>query len=113
MDQVARFRQVVKAILNQYHTLDQSQPTPGIQSFCAFDEIRDHYFLGQVGWDRTGRTCANTVYIRISEGKIWVEEDMTEDGITQDLLEAGISRQDIILGFQHPQERSLGELAIA
>ncbi len=112
MDQLIRFREVVKAILSRYHEFDRSQPSPGIESFCAFDEMRDHYFLGQVGWDRTGRTCANTVYIRIAAGKIWVEEDMTEDGITQDLLEAGISRQDIILGFQHPQERNLGELAI-
>lgn len=52
------------------------------------------------------------VYLRIQNGKIWVEEDWTQ-GIVNDLLEAGVPHEDIVLGFQHPSKRLLTEFAIA
>jgi hypothetical protein len=42
-----------------------------------------------------------------------VEEDLTEDGVTNDLLLTGIPKHDIVLGFQHPRERALTEFAVA
>jgi hypothetical protein len=113
MDKLTTYRAIVKKVLARYYELDQEQPSPGIDPVLAFDEIRDHYFWLQVGWDRTGRTCGSTVYIRIRDEKIWVEEDLTEDGITNDLLEAGIPKSDIVLGFHHPKERALTEFAVA
>jgi hypothetical protein len=113
MDKLNHYRQIIKQTLTRYHALDQEQPAIGVDSIIAFDEQRDHYFWVQVGWDRTGRTCGNTIYIRIQHDKVWVEEDLTEDGITNDLMAAGIAREDIVLGFQHPRERALTEFAVA
>ena len=47
------------------------------------------------------------VYLRIVQGKIWIEEDWTKQGIADQLLEAGVPPEDIVLGFQHPSKRSL------
>ncbi|MCU0569127.1 MAG: XisI protein [Oculatellaceae cyanobacterium Prado106] len=113
MDKLNRYRQIIQTILTQYHELDQEQPAPGIDSVLALDEVRDHYFWFQVGWDLTGRTCGSTVYIRIHNDKVWVEEDLIEDGIVGDLLQAGIPKEDIVLGFQHPRERAMTEFAVA
>lgn len=113
MDQLNTYRTIIKEVLTRYYELDLEQPSAGIEPVLAFDENRDHYFWAQVGWNQTGRTCGSTVYIRIKDNKVWVEEDLTEDGITQDLLEAGISKQDIVLGFQHPRDRALTEFAVA
>ena len=113
MDKLKIYRSIIKQVLTRYYEIDLEQPSPGIESILAFDEVRDHYFWGQVGWNQMGRTCGNTVYIRIKDGKVWVEEDLTEDGVTNDLLEAGIPRQDTVLGFQHPRERVLTEFAVA
>jgi XisI protein len=113
MDKLKRYRHIIKTILSKYHQLDQEQPSPGIESFIAFDEVRDHYFWLQVGWDAMGRTCGNTVYVRIHDLKVWIEEDLTEDGIVDELLEAGIAQEDIVLGFQHPRDRSLAEFSVA
>ncbi len=110
---ITTYRKTIKDVLNRYYNLDQEQPTPGVDSVIAFDEVRDHYFWLQVGWDRTGRTCGPTVYIRIHDHKIWIEEDLTEDGIVGDLLAAGIAKESIVLGFQHPRERLLTEFAAA
>jgi XisI protein len=112
MDQLNNYRSIIKEVLTRYHELDLEQPG-NVEPALAFDEIRDHYFWVQVGWNQTGRTCGSTVYIRIKDGKIWVEEDLTEDGVTDDLLAAGIPKQVIVLGFQHPRERALTDFAVA
>ncbi len=113
MDKLTNYQETVKQILTRYDEFDREQPSPGIESVLSFDEVRNHYFWFQVGWDRTGRTCGCTVYIRIWNEKVWVEEDLTEDGVTQDLLDAGIPKSDIVLGFHHPRERALTEFAVA
>ena len=79
----------------------------------AFDEVRDHYFWFHTGWDGKRRVQGLMVYLRIRDGKIWVEEDWTKQGVVNDLLEAGVAHEDIVLGFQHPSKRPLTEFAIA
>ena len=53
------------------------------------------------------------VYIRIEQSKIWIEEDWTKQGIANELLEAGVPPEDIVLSFQHPIKRPLTEFATA
>jgi XisI protein len=113
MDQITRYRSIIKEVLTRYYEFDLEQPSVGIEPILAFDEDRDHYFWFQIGWNQTGRTCGSTVYIRIKDEKVWVEEDLTEDGVTNDLVAAGIPKQAIVLGFQHPRERALTEFAVA
>ena len=54
-----------------------------------------------------------TVYMRIKQGKLWVEEDWTKQGIVDELLAMGVPAEDIVLGFQHPSKRPLTEFAAA
>jgi XisI protein len=110
---IKTYRTIIKEVLIRYYELDLEQASVGIEPVLALDEVRDSYFWAQVGWNQTGRTCGITVYIRIEHGKVWVEEDLTEDGVTNDLLEAGIPKHDIVLGFQHPRERALTDFAVA
>ncbi|WP_238987010.1 element excision factor XisI family protein [Lyngbya aestuarii] len=44
-------------------------------------------------------------HLDIIEGKIWVQRDDTEDGITPELVEAGIPKDRIVLGFHLPDVR--------
>lgn len=37
--------------------------------------------------------CGMTVYVRIREGKFWVEKDWTEDGIAGDLVREGVPKK--------------------
>jgi XisI protein len=113
MDKLNTYRKIIKEVLTRYYELDLEQPSTDLETVLALDEVRDQYFWVQVGWNQNQRTCGSTVYIRIKDEKVWVEEDLTEDGVTNDLLEAGIPKHDIVLGFQHPRERALTEFAVA
>ena len=39
------------------------------------------------------------------DGKVWVQRDGTEDGVTDDLVAAGIPKSDIVLGCQESSVR--------
>ena len=58
-------------------------------------------------------SCTTTLHVRLKEGKVWVEEDMTEEGIANYWVKAGVPKEDIVLAFQHPSMRPLTEFAVA
>lgn len=113
MVKLTQYRQIIQKILTEYRDWAADSNRIGVQECVAFDEERDHYFWFSVGWDGKRRDFGVTVYLRIKNGKIWIEEDWTKQGIANDLLEAGVLREDIVLGFQHPSKRPLTEFATA
>jgi hypothetical protein len=74
---------------------------------------RDNYLLLDAGWDHTGRVHAIVFHLRIRGDRVWVEWDGTEGGIVEELIEAGIPKSDIVLGFYRPERRMLTEFAAA
>ena len=54
-----------------------------------------------------------TVDIRIINGKLWIEEDWTEDGIATDFVNAGIIKEDIVWAFHEPKIREYTDFATA
>ena len=113
MDKLNQYRKIIKRTLTNYAELIETQPTQGVDTELLFDEKHDHYMLLSVGWLKRKRMRGTTVYLRLKDGKVWVEEDWLEEGIVKDLLAAGIPQQDIVLGFQHPDMRPLTEFAVA
>lgn len=113
MDKLTTYRNLLKRLLTGYAELVNRQPTPGLETSCVFDEEHDQYLLLTVGWSQSRRVRNTTLYIRLREGKFWIEEDWTEDGIAMDLLRAGVPKEDIVLAFQPPDARLLTEFAAA
>ena len=66
-----------------------------------------------MGWHQDNRIKRNVIHVRLKDEKIWIEEDQTEDGIATDLLQAGVSREDIVLAFHPPHLRQFTEFATA
>ncbi|MDY7014461.1 MAG: XisI protein [Cyanobacteriota bacterium] len=113
MEKLNRYRELIKRTLTEYHKWASNTPQDGIEECIAFDEIRDHYFWFHTGWNGKHRVRGVAIYLRIRNGKIWVEEDWTKQGVVNDLLSADVPPEDIVLGFQHPSKRPLTEFAIA
>jgi hypothetical protein len=66
-----------------------------------------------LGWDRTGRVHDVVFHLKIKDGKIWIEWDGIEQGISQELLEAGVLKEDIVLGFYRPERRAITGFSLA
>jgi hypothetical protein len=97
MDTPKTDRDAVKLVLQKYARF---KPSHGdVRLDTVFDEANDRYALMQVGWDRGRRVRGNLIYVTLGEGKVWLEYDGTEQGITQDLIAAGIPQERIVLAF--------------
>ena len=112
MDKLIQYREIIEQILTGYQKLVPSSPDDEVEELLAFDEKRDQYLWFRSGWQNKARVRHVTIYIRIKNGKVWVEEDWTDLEVVNDLLSAGIPA-DIVLGFQPLDVRQHTEFAIA
>jgi hypothetical protein len=113
MDKLEKYRTSVKKILTEYHQWVSGSSNLTEESCLIFDEIHDHYLWLFMGWEGKKKTKITQVHVRIKDGKIWIEEDWTEEGIATELLRDGIGKSDIVLAFHPPEERKLTEFATA
>lgn len=96
------YREIVKQVIIQYAKF---RPSHGdIRLDPIFDETHDRYALMQVGWDRGRRVRGNLIYAALQNGKVYVEYDGIEHGITKDLIAMGITPPDIVLAFLSESE---------
>ncbi len=114
MDKLMIYRQLIKRLLSDLAAMINEQRTDaGVLAQCVFDEERDQYLLLKIGWSGQRRVRGTTLYVRLHNGKFWIEDDMTEDGIATELLNADVPHQDIVLAFQPPSMRPFTEFATA
>ncbi len=79
----------------------------------AFDSDSDQYAILSEGWDQQRHHHGCLIHIEIRNGKVWIQRDGTEDGVATELVEAGIAKSDIVLGFHEPSVRPHTGFAIA
>lgn len=113
MDKLTEYSMLIKRILTEYIELSNRHPNPDIETFLIVDDVKAHYIWMNLGWQNDDRINGMTVYVRIRDGKFWVEEDWTEDGIATDLVRAGVPKEDIVLAFHEPKMRRYTEFAVA
>jgi hypothetical protein len=113
MDKLKSYRNSIKKILTEYHEWASGASNSADESCLVFDEIHDHYFWLFLGWQDNKKTNNIQVHIRIKNEKIWIEQDWTEEGIANDLVQQGIAKSDIVLAFYPPEERKYTEFAPA
>lgn len=113
MDKIGQYRILIKNILQEEADLMNSQPVPGEEVDCVFDEARDHYLLLKFGWPRGKYAHYTRIHARLHNGKIWIESDLTEEGLATQLVAAGVPKEDIVLAFNAPELRPHSEFAAA
>lgn len=111
MDKLDEYRRIIKTILQEQA---QYKPAHGeIEPLVVFDETHDHYQLIFLGWDRPRRVHAVIIHMRLYNGKIWLEYDGTDVHIAQQLVAAGVPKDDIVLAFHPPDVRPHTGYAVA
>lgn len=110
MDSLSQYREVVQAFLSEYSA---RRSTEEIESQCIFDLQRDHYQVVNVGWENQRRVYGCVIHLDIKNGKIWLQYNGTEIDIAQELVNRGVPKSNIVLGFQPPYRRPLTEYAVS
>jgi hypothetical protein len=112
MDKLTNYQNLIKEILTEYDKISAQAVDPDIDEILLFDDIRCQYMWFNIGWKNAKRIKSISVYIRIKNDKICIEEDWTEEGIASALLRAGVAKEDIVLAFHDPETRELTEFAL-
>ncbi len=87
-------------------------PTPVLFE-TVFDRERDRYLVVAVGWDGHHHVDSTLVHVDIRDGKLWIQQDQTEDGVAPDLVAAGVPRDRIVLAFKSPARRVVTGYAVS
>ena len=103
MDRLNQYRQAIQTLLSQYAKNDCMTDDVDVQ--LLFDEHHDHYQWMNIGWQGANRIYRSIVHFDLIDGKIWLQQNLTDQNPAEALVEMGIPRDDIVLGLQPPYKR--------
>jgi len=111
MDRLNKYRQIIRTALKPY--ADINYANVNVRNRFAFDAETDQYIILSEGWDRDRHLHGVLIHVEIIGAKVWIQVDGTEDGIAEELIQAGIPKEDIVLGFHEPEVRKYTGFAVA
>ncbi|MGK7872002.1 MAG: XisI protein [Xenococcaceae cyanobacterium] len=110
MDRLEQYRQWIQQVLTEQN---KYVPSYGdIEQFTIFDREGDHYQLVTIGWEGDCRIFSCLIHVDIKGEKIWIQHDGTEVGVANELVELGVPKQEIVIGYHDPNARKLTEFAV-
>ena len=111
MGKVEQYREYVQQLISTHANSDEDQEEVEVQ--LVMDTVRDHYQWMNVGWNGFKRVYNCYIHLDIKDGKIWIQQNWTEDDLAADLVEMGVPREDIVLGLQPPFKRPYTDYGVA
>ena len=111
MDRIETYRDIIKQVIRSVAEFLPSEE--GVRIETVLDDADGHYELLRIGWSNQRRIHSTLVHIDLQDGKVWVERDGTDLEIVQDLLDAGIPSEHMVLGFHPPDQRKFTDFAVA
>jgi hypothetical protein len=103
------YPELVKTVLAR-HT--ENHASQGTEKELIFDCERNSYLVVHVGWENNERAYGTIIHVDIRDGKIWIQRDFTEEGVASELVELGVPKTDIVLGFKSPFVREFTGFAV-
>jgi len=104
------YPKIIKQILHDYA---EYYTQGGVNVKILFDESQHSYMLLDIGWYDDKYIHNAPIHLEIINDKIWIQNDDTEEGVATDLLETGVPKEHIVLGFQPEKVRPYTEFAAA
>ncbi len=106
-----KYRRYIREILTEYSGIPYAHGD--IQLETVFDSQSDRYLLMVTGRENGRRVHGCLIHIDIINGKLWIHRDGTEKGIATELVNVGVPKNHIVLGFRSPEVRKYTEFAAA
>jgi XisI protein len=111
MADLMQYSEIVQKLLEDYAALSGEDET--VDTELIFDPVRDSYQLVHVGWHGDRRIYGCILHLDIRDGKIWLQHNGTENDIAAELVEMGVAKTDIVIGFHSPFKRQFTEYAVS
>ena len=111
MDKLEKYRNTIIELLKKHG--ENRQYLGEVITNIIIDRENDHYLLFVDGRDKYDRIYGTVYHFDIRNGKIWLQQNSTDIDIVEELLEYGIPKSDIVIGFHSPVKRKFTEFAVS
>ena len=111
MDRLNNYRKLIQEIINSHTKIPYKHGD--IKFETVFDRSSDRYLLIILGRENKHYQHGCLIHIDIIDEKIWIQRDGTEVGVANELVEVGVPKKQIVLGFKSPELRKDTEFAVA
>jgi len=110
MDRIKKYQDAIIDLLQQYQQAGSQDET-----FLITDREHNHFQVMSAGWqDEDSFTMGILLHFQIKpDNKIWILANWTEDDVAQALVNRGIPKSDIVLGFHPKYVRQYSGYAVA
>jgi XisI protein len=108
---VKKYEGFVLNILGEYAKIRYSNLDA--RNMLIADTNNHHYQVVTMGWDGKTHVHDCPIHIDIIDGKIWIQQNMTEIDLDDELMQLGVPKTDIVLGFLSPKMREYTDYALA
>ncbi|TAK29811.1 MAG: XisI protein [Saprospiraceae bacterium] len=103
---------MAKVELQEYAKIKPANQ-PDVDSYVIADRENNHFQLLQTGWQNHRYVFAVVFHFDIRNGKVWFQRNITDKDVVDELMEMGVAREDIVLGFRSPEMRPHTGFAVA
>ncbi len=98
MDQSRRYADILTQVLREKSKLS-FRTIPRLKIVSSCDTEAGQFLLIMIGWDNQKHWVHSILFhAQVIDSNVIIESDMTEDGLTSALCEAGISFEHILSG---------------
>jgi hypothetical protein len=106
-----KYEKAILSILNEYTKITYANIV-GENQLIA-DKENHRYQVVTIGWDGNCFVHDCPLHFDIINGKIWVQQNMTEWEVGQMLEDNGVLKHDIVAGFLPPELRAYSHYAMS
>lgn len=89
------------------------QSPDDVQIKVLIDEQNDHYQVLDIGWHNGKQVFLVIFHFDIIDGKIWLQRNISDYDIIEDIEAKGVPKSDIVLAFHSPEMRPYTDYAAA
>jgi XisI protein len=111
MDKIKQYQDIIIEFLQHYDAQSGSS-TNKVMRRLLIDRQNNSFQLLVNGWNGQYYVFSPMFHFDIIDGKIWMQCNNTEWEVVDFLMEHGVPRQDIVLGFVAPQARAYSGFAV-
>lgn len=112
MDRIKKYQGIIANLLREYAA--PRNASAGLEDQVVLDFENNHFQLITVGWDNGKFVYLPLFHFDLKpDGKIWLMVNNTDVRIAEELVDRGVPRTDIVLGFQPESIRQFTDFASA
>lgn len=107
MDKLLEYKSIVKEVLSAYVKRGAIDPNAREhkETRLLFDDERGYYQVTRIGWEGIHGIFMVIFHFEVTDGKIWVQRNISDYDIVGEIEAKGVPKTDIVLAFHSPRMR--------